>query len=91
VTETVLCSAQQPDKHTGQCILYCGHQGPHQTFVAEWNEGAAHSRRRQPHRPNTEFSAFHSTSQPESRPRGNRYNAFRVSEYPARQASMRAL
>ena len=45
--ESVLCSAQQPDKSTGRCILYCGHQGPHQTFVAEWQEGAANSRRRQ--------------------------------------------
>jgi hypothetical protein len=45
--ESVLCSAQQPDKSTGRCILYCGHPGMHQTFVAEWQEGAAHSRRRQ--------------------------------------------
>src|SRR5688572_2127981 len=48
VIQTLLCSAQQPDKPTGQCILYCGHEGPHQTFVAEWNEGAVNSRRRQP-------------------------------------------
>ena len=46
--QSVLCSALQPDKLTGHCILYSGHEGPHHTFVAEWQEGATTSRRRQP-------------------------------------------
>jgi hypothetical protein len=48
LTEPALCRCQQPDKQTGHCILYDGHEGPHQTFVAEWNDGAPNSRRRQP-------------------------------------------
>ena len=42
------CQAEQPEQSTGHCILPCGHEGMHQTFVAEWIEGASNSRRRQP-------------------------------------------
>jgi hypothetical protein len=41
-----LCRATQPDKPCARCIRYTGHTGPHQTFVAEWHEGAEKARRR---------------------------------------------
>jgi hypothetical protein len=41
-----LCSAEQPDNTCRQCILYKGHVGPHQSFVAEWSEGDLKARRR---------------------------------------------
>src|SRR5258708_26186003 len=41
-----LCNAPQPDDPARRCIRYADHQGPHQTFVSEWNEGDKDSRRR---------------------------------------------
>jgi hypothetical protein len=46
-TETGLCQALQPDGRFQRCIRFENHPGQHQTFVAEWNEGDANSRRRQ--------------------------------------------
>ncbi len=42
-----LCTAVQPDGRTQRCIRFQDHEGPHQTFVAEWCDGDATSRRRQ--------------------------------------------
>ena len=44
---THLCEATQPDGRMQRCIRFEGHDGPHQTFVAEWSEGDVESRRRQ--------------------------------------------
>ena len=43
-----LCRAVQPDGGGQRCIRFDGHEGPHQTFVAEWSNGESVSRRRQP-------------------------------------------
>lgn len=43
-----LCRAVQPDGGGQRCIRFDGHEGPHQTFVAEWSNGDSASRRRQP-------------------------------------------
>jgi len=42
-----LCQAIQPDGKFQRCIRFQDHPGPHQTFVAEWGDGDACSRRRQ--------------------------------------------
>ncbi|HME06893.1 MAG TPA: hypothetical protein VKG25_07575 [Bryobacteraceae bacterium] len=42
-----LCQAVQPDGRSQRCIRFQDHPGPHQTFVAEWNDGDDSSRRRQ--------------------------------------------
>jgi hypothetical protein len=41
-----LCCIPQPDDSSRHCILFHQHTGPHQTFVAEWKDGDANSRRR---------------------------------------------
>ena len=45
---TDLCTATQPDGRFQRCIRFHGHDGPHQTFVAQWGEGDSVSHRRQP-------------------------------------------
>jgi hypothetical protein len=42
-----LCTAIQPDGRNQRCIRFEDHEGPHQTFVAEWGEGDPVSHRRQ--------------------------------------------
>jgi hypothetical protein len=42
-----LCNHIQPDGRMQRCIRFEGHEGPHHTFVAEWNTGELESRRRQ--------------------------------------------
>ena len=41
-----LCCAPQPGDASRHCIRFHDHTGPHQTFVAEWNDGDINSRRR---------------------------------------------
>ena len=41
-----LCNARQPDDEARRCIRYLNHEGPHQSFVAEWNDGDREARRR---------------------------------------------
>jgi hypothetical protein len=64
-----LCTAIQPDGRNQRCIRFEDHEGPHQTFVAEWCDGEAVSRRRQvrqarcvnpPRRTESRFPAFSS-------------------------------
>ncbi|HZT28404.1 MAG TPA: hypothetical protein VFA33_00875 [Bryobacteraceae bacterium] len=43
-----LCNARQPDDEARRCIRYLNHEGPHQSFVAEWNDGDREARRRRP-------------------------------------------
>jgi hypothetical protein len=63
-----LCTAVQPDGRHQRCIRFEQHEGPHQTFVAEWAEGELASHRRQLRQPRIVNPA--ATRQPHPSSRG---------------------